>query len=88
MNSGIVRTGRQHIRIPPQADSNIGHSAGLVARLFLVKLVGGHAIGDTLVRRHAAYREPLAFERHEPAMIHRRVTLELEHLPALRIDVE
>lgn len=85
---GIVRTGRQHSLIPPQAGSITGHSAGLLARLFLVKFVRGYAIGDALVRRHAAYCEPLAFERHEPAMIHRRVTLEVEHLPALRIDVE
>lgn len=88
MNSGIVRTGRQQDLIPPQAGSCIGHSAGLMARLFLVKLVRGHAIGDALVRRHAAYCEPLALERHEPAMIHRRLTIELEHLPALSIDVE
>ena len=88
MNSGIVRTGRPHTLNPPQADSNIGHSAGLMARLFLVKLIRGHAIGDALVRRHATYCEPLAFERHEPAMFHRRVNLEFEHLPALSLDVE
>lgn len=88
MNSGIVRTGRQYNPIPPQVGSNIGCSAGLMARLFLVKLVRGYAIGDALVRRHATYCEPLAFERNEPAMIHRRITLEVEHLPALSIDVE
>jgi hypothetical protein len=88
MNSGIVRTGRQYDLIPPQAGSNIGHSAGLLARLFLVKLVRGHTIGDALVRRHAAYCEPLALERHEPAMVHGRVALEFEHLPALRVDFE
>ena len=88
MNSGIVRTGRQHNLIPPQAGSNIGPSAGLLARLFLVKLVRGHTVGDVLVRRHAAYCEPLAFERYEPAMVHRRVALEFEHLPALSVDIE
>ena len=85
---GTISAGRRHDPIPPQTDSDIGHSAGLLARLFLVKLVRGHTIGDALVRRHAAYCEPLAFERHEPAMIHCRRTLELELLPALGIDVE
>jgi hypothetical protein len=85
---GIVRTGRPRNRIPPCADRKIGDSAGLMARLFLFKLVRNHAIGDALVRRHAAYCEPLACERNEPAMIHRRLALEPEHSPALRIDIE
>ena len=88
MNSGIVRTGRQHTLIPPQADTSIGHWAGLTARLFLFKLVRGYPIGDALVRRHAAYCQPMAFERYEPTMIHRRHAGEIERLPALRVDIE
>ena len=88
MKTGTLSTGRQVSLIPPQAGRSIGCSAGLLARLFLVKLVRGYTIGDALVRRHAAYCEPLAFERNEPTMIHRGLALEPEHSPALRVDIE
>ena len=85
---GIVRTGRPRNQNPPNAGRCIGHSAGLMARLFLFKFVRNHAAGDPLVRRHAAYCEPLAFEWYEPAMVHGRFALELEHPPALGVDFE
>ena len=88
MKRGIVRTGLENTPNSPCAGANAGRSAGLMARLFLFEVVRKHTAGDTLVRRHTAYREPLACERNEPAMIHRRSALELEHAPALRVDIE
>ena len=85
---GITRTGRQLSLIPPQADSIIGHSAGLLARLFLLRFIRKHAVGDSLVRRHSTYRDPLPFERHEPAMVHGRFAVEMDDTPALLVDVE
>ena len=85
---GIVRTGRPLSPNSPHAGHSIGYSAGLMARLLLLKLVRSHATGDSLPGRHATYCEPLACERNEPAMIHRRFPLEFEHPPALRVDVE
>lgn len=72
----------------PCADSNIGHSAGLLARLFLIQLIRKHTVGDSLVRRHATYREPLACERNESAMIHGRFAIKRDDLPVLLVDIE
>ena len=88
MNRGIVRTGLRITPNSPCAGADTGRSAGLMARLFLFELVRKYAAGDALVRRHTAYCEPPACERNEPAMIHRRIALELEHAPALRVDIE
>jgi hypothetical protein len=88
MNRGIVRTGLNNTPNSPCAGANTGRSAGLMARLFLFELVRKHATGNSLVRRHTTYREPLACERYEPTMIHRRFALEFEHAPALRVDIE
>ena len=74
---------------PPDANIlKVGCLAGLLARLFLLDFVREHGVGDALVRSHATYREPLAFELDESAMIHGALPIDRDRPPVLFVDVE
>ena len=80
---------RQSGMNPPDANPRmVGCLAGLLARLFLLEFVRKHGVGDPLVRSHAAYREPLAFELDESAMIHGALPINIEEPPVLFVDIE